>query len=419
MASSIASADRISRLPDDVRMKILMLLPLREAVKSSVLSSIWRNLWTILPTLIIDKSISESQVLDRVMLNIYRVLSLHCGPLKGLCLCHSILSYEANILRILPYQNLECLVIQTGREVWKLSKQVFSSFSQLKKLHLSSCEFTFSPISFERFDRLIDFQLHNGSFQNDLAQLIFNCALLRTLTLTCFGTRPRIPIIVIEEARNLRNLRCVGLFESLSLQHTPRLKDVFIDKYSTYPIVQGFGPALLGTNGGLAAVECLSVSGHFYEYLAAGVIPNLCNINEPWKKLRRLRLDEVWSGTDSHVWSVVCMIIASPNLQQLSIQMYNISCSVMKDFKGYDMQRGDVTASESDTRRMLTRVVVKGVSGTRNEMALIKWLLNISPMLEEMKIQLYTKLSDAEKLSIMARLNGFRKASNRAQITLE
>ncbi|CAN0916831.1 F-box/FBD/LRR-repeat protein At1g13570 [Linum grandiflorum] len=357
--------DRISSLPDVVREHILHLLPLMEAGKTSLLSSKWRNLWMNLQTLVVDDSLCETG-------KIYRVLSLLVGPLKDFTLSHRVLSYHTyRVLRVLPYQNLENLTIDVEGGGCKLSNRVFSSFSQLKKLVLSGCKFTFSPVSFEGFHRLIVLELQHARFENRLTQLRFKCPLLTTLILDDCGTSFEKHLIVIEEAPNLSLFRCDGCIESLRFQHAPRLKDVTFG-FGIWNVLSNgetVGPNLLETNGCLATVESLSVAGNFY-------------------KISRF------------------------------------SYSDIEGFNGYGqalgiMRSGAVTASESETRRMVTSVEVEMVKGTRNEMTLIKWLLNISPMLEEMKIQLSTELSDAEKLLISAELNGFRRASNRAQITLE
>ncbi|CAN0923256.1 F-box/FBD/LRR-repeat protein At1g13570 [Linum grandiflorum] len=409
------SADRFSGLPDEIRHHVLNFLPLKDAVISSVLSTEWKNSWSYLPSLRFDdREIKQS--LDDVC----RILTRHRGPLKEFSLSLSRDSVQNDeILNLLPRRTITSLTIgyfDNRKCTLPMRMSTISSFVHLETLRLSHCLLDSPP---GLFDKLTVLELrHVKFFSNSAAPWRFVCPLLTTLTLESI----ELPAIVIEEAPKLSCFHLEGDFGSLQFSScTPLLKEVFIRKRSLNWTVES---DLLKVNGGLAAVESLSVGRFFYEYLATGIIPNLEDIRQPRKKLRRLRLDEVCLRTDSHVWSSVCMIIASPNLQQLSIQMSEIAYSNMEGFKGYDaalrrMQSGAVTASKSDTSGKLTRVEVKTVKGTENELAFIKWLLSSSPALDIMKIHLSSKLSDAKKILTLAELNGFARPSTKALIKIE
>ncbi|CAN1252025.1 F-box/FBD/LRR-repeat protein At1g13570 [Linum perenne] len=426
-----SSADRISSLPNNVRERILMFLPLKEAAKSSILSTKWRNLWTNLPSIVINESFSNMglepmEVVDKLMLNVYRVLLLHGGNLKGFSLSHSMLRYQTyHLLRLLPYRNLESLTVDTGG-FYKLPIRVCLAFYKLKTLRLSECKFTFSPVSFHGFRRLTDFELKRVRFKKNLAQLRFSCPLLVTVIIESYSRYQR-PVILIQEAPNLSCFRFDGWFASLRLGYTPRLKDVMIENWN-HVLGKKFGPNLLEIDGGFAAVESLCVSSNFYEYLATGDTPFLQDLGEPWKKLRHLRLDDVDLSISSHLWSVVCMTICSPNLQQLSICMrMKMNKFTGDDKEGLDgddealrmMKSGVAVCNYEESRVLLTRMELKMVRGTRNEMTLIRWLLNTSPILEEMNIQFDYVLAGVWKLLAVAELNEFRRASSRAQIIFQ
>ncbi|CAN1252015.1 F-box/FBD/LRR-repeat protein At1g13570 [Linum perenne] len=416
------STDRFSSLPDEVRERILMFLPLREAAKASILSSKWRNLWTNLPTLVIDESFEEEVVGKLIMLEVCRVLMLHRGPLMNLSLSLPKWGNQFDqILRFLPYSTLESLTILNGG-FCHLSKPLFSSFLQLKTLRLSNCDFTFSSVSFEGFDRLTDLELHYVRFEKNLAQLRVKCPLLVTLIIESYSRYQR-PIILIQEAPNHSCFCFDGCFASLCLGCSPRLKDVMIDKWIDV-LGKKFGPHLLEIDGGLAAVESLCVSGQFYESTLQQEILHLQDLVEPWKKLRHLRLYGVDLSIASHLWSVVCMIICSANLQQLPVYMKMFTrdnkASLDGDDEALHMMNFGVSASNYEQSRMLlTRAELKMVRGTRNEMTLVRWLLNTSPILEEMNIQFDYVLADAWKLLAVAELNGFERASSTAQIIFQ
>ncbi|CAN1340738.1 Glutamine synthetase N-1 [Linum perenne] len=87
------------------------------------------------------------------------------------------------------------------------------------------------------------------------------------------------------------------------------------------------------------------------------------------------------------------------------------------DDEALRLMKSSVAVSNCEQRRMLlTRVGLKMVRGTRNEMTLIRWLLNTSPVLQEMNIQFNSLIAYAWKL---ADLNGFQRASGIAQIILQ
>ncbi|CAN1171281.1 F-box/FBD/LRR-repeat protein At1g13570 [Linum perenne] len=405
------STDRFSSLPDEVRERILMFLPLREAAKASILSSKWRNLWTNLPTLVIDESFgdeiaarrsnaNEEEVVGKlIMLEVCRVLMLHRGPLMNLSLSLPKWGNQFDqILRFLPYSTLESLTILNGG-FCHLSKPLFSSFLQLKTLRLSNCDFTFSSVSFEGFDRLTVLELRNVLFGRRIQpRLSFKCPLLTTLVLdNCFPN----PRIVIEEAPILECLYLDGeTLRQFEYSHCSEfLRNVVICE-------------------SLATFLHLAESFRSIESLSVRKISKLMTPMKQWVKLRQLSLDGLWINTQSGVLFVVRWIMKSPNLQRLVIRM-----AERRDpthvIENYDdgAELGD-DAYKYEGSRLLRKVQVKKIRGTENEMTLISWLLNYSPALDRMEIQLSTALSDAEKMSFLIELHGLQRASSKARIII-
>ncbi|CAN0916830.1 F-box/FBD/LRR-repeat protein At1g13570 [Linum grandiflorum] len=424
--SSSASADRISSLPDEIRHHVLNFLPLKDAAKSSVLSTEWRNLWNYLPTLLFDDR--EIQ-----LPSVSRILTRHRGPLKEFSLSLSLsLSHSLNnlfiidkILLLLAPQAITSLTvdfrdcdgyIQRLHQMPILS--AISSFSQLETLRLSWCKVYPAPVL---FDNLTVLQLKRVVFPQ--AQWKFVCPLLTTLTLDgCISICSNYvgpAIVMIEEAPKLTYFYLAGDFSSLQFNSaTPLLKQVVIRKTWLTWIVEW---DLLKPNGALATVESLSIAGSFYEYLAADQYVE-CN-NKPWKKLRHLTLGDVRLRAKCHAGTVLHMINSSPNLQQLTIQMDNFYYAVetknSKDDKALEiMKSGGVDADAGSGFELLKRIEVKEVRGSDDELSLISWLLNSSPALEQMKIRVCNEFISCNEVSqIVKSVDGFRRASSKAQIT--
>ncbi|CAI0458666.1 unnamed protein product [Linum tenue] len=76
-----STADRISNLPCNVIERILVFLPIKAAVQTSILSRNWRHRWRITPQLVFDESFRNWHDENKLMVDIYGALLLHDGPI--------------------------------------------------------------------------------------------------------------------------------------------------------------------------------------------------------------------------------------------------------------------------------------------------------------------------------------------------
>ncbi|CAN1171290.1 F-box/FBD/LRR-repeat protein At1g13570 [Linum perenne] len=404
--------DRISNVPDDVREQILMFLPLKDAAKSSILSTKWRNMWTNLPTIVIDESFGDEiaargikdkrkEVVGKlVMFEVCRVLMLHHGQLKDFSISlHKWGNQVDQILRFLPFGTLERLTIVNGGYC-KLSKQLLSSFSQLKVLCLSYCTFTFSPVLFEGFDALTVLELRKVLFEETKPDIRFRCPLLTTLILDSY--EGHLENIITKEAPKLSCFYVVGSFTSLRWSSNASLKNVTIHQNQTSSLF----------------ISVKEIHFNAVESLSLGNIWKFMTPLKPWVKLRQLSLDEVHLSTPSRVSYVVGMIMNCPNLQRLAIRMALKSGLTHVDENSDDEAELKDVASEYEDSRMLRKVELKRMRGTDHEITLISWLLINSPELDKMEIELSSALTDSEKLKVVIKLTGFQRTSSTAQIVI-
>nr|GEV91608.1 hypothetical protein [Tanacetum cinerariifolium] len=70
--------DTISNLPLPIIENILCILPIKEAVRTSILSRNWRYNWTGIPKLVFDKDTFDKR---NIVAAIRQVLFLHRGPI--------------------------------------------------------------------------------------------------------------------------------------------------------------------------------------------------------------------------------------------------------------------------------------------------------------------------------------------------
>lgn len=78
----ILCEDRISSLPDDLLVTILLSVPLKDAAATMILSKRWRFMWTMLPILVYKESDVESK--NSVWDFLDKSLELHKAPLLGM-----------------------------------------------------------------------------------------------------------------------------------------------------------------------------------------------------------------------------------------------------------------------------------------------------------------------------------------------
>ncbi|KAJ3687095.1 hypothetical protein LUZ61_016259 [Rhynchospora tenuis] len=258
--------DLISMLPDNILSTILLLLPIREAIRTSVLSSRWRDIWKLNP-LNIDDSIMKfdnqqnfHDIRLKTLQAINRIASVHPGPIhsfrisqlrepafhcevdklietlssKGIRELSLIFGYQGNLRYGLPFPLLQCQTlckVSVSDCFFRPSPVVNSSFPNLKELTL---EFVFL------WDHLLKCLLESCA-QLEVLQLIncsglqyvrLNCAKLQKLTIHesspgrgGSGGHPK--EMIIEGAPELRSLRLgerTVLRTRILVQHVPKLE---------------------------------------------------------------------------------------------------------------------------------------------------------------------------------------------------
>ncbi|CAL1392481.1 unnamed protein product [Linum trigynum] len=430
---SSEGGDRISYLPQSLIEHILTFLPLREAAKTSILSTSWRDKWVNLPSLIFDDRFwtpfpvvetsaqyyatygAVPNTIDKLVLNVFRVLCYHRGPLSGFSLSISQLrSYPAHVDQIMfslygkPIESL-CIAI----DGYKLPSRLFS-FRQLKKLQLFGCMFTSSKISFEEFSMLTCLDLSSVKFP-DVAEvsLTIRCPLLSALTMKdCGSAFNRLDILI--EAPSLGLLHCVGSFSSLWVKEAPLLKDVTINQTASFAgHPKSNGPSnFMKLCGGCPAIERLSVAIQLFEDWGTLELIRQPDPAVNLMMLRQLKLNEVCLSFYHDMWRVVLLIQLFPNLQELIITT-TTGASQKADIN-LPNQKLDRTRHYIASR--LRKVELNRLQGVLSEMRFIQWVLSVTPKLVKMGITLSANIEPSHQIKTLKELNGFQRASSTAQI---
>ncbi|RXH97944.1 hypothetical protein DVH24_010269 [Malus domestica] len=392
--------DRISNLPSDFINKILSYLPIKEAVRTSVLSSKWRNKSAMLAHLLFDDRCTSDQnpttfagIVDHVLLGhigpIYRVAITHFQPQVGRDIDRWILHLSRNSIKEL------WLSISCGGHRYKMPSCFFSC-QDLILLVLHNC-FLQPPSTFQGFRRVKNCGLFNVALDQDVFEnLIVCCPLLERLMLAhCDGlTQFKI------DAPNLKFLKFEGVLEDVSFVNTLKLADVHVCLTANVANDQrqtaGSCSNLVKFFVHLPRIRCLHVTNYFLKYLAVGVLPG--------------RLPQPYFNDRKEILTVLCLLRSFPALRDLEILARKKDQAVVGDVN-YGLDN-----NQNCHLTKLRIVKITGISGVKAELDFIRLLLSSSPVLEKMIVKPATTNDFQLVNKLLQKLLQFKRVSENAKI---
>ncbi|AES59259.2 F-box/RNI/FBD-like domain protein [Medicago truncatula] len=285
-----AEPDRISWLPGHVTDQIMSYLPIRDAVRTSVLSRNWRKKWYTLPNLVLDRQcVSAEASQDPLVIEpkfskmVDHVLLLHSGPINMFKFCNYDLPGEGSLVsdvdRWILYligRSIKELVLEVWieEEYYQIPWCLFSCQS-LHNLKLRWCWLK-PPMVFESFRNLKSLDLNLVTVDQDAFEnMISKCPLLEKMKLTEVDGLTQINI----HAPNLKFFEIEGLFEGITFDNTFQLATIVIDSWfdltseSNPSRSPGCSSNLLKFFDHRPHIQSLEIGSYFLKYLAAGVLP--------------------------------------------------------------------------------------------------------------------------------------------------
>ncbi|XP_073104318.1 F-box/FBD/LRR-repeat protein At1g13570 isoform X2 [Elaeis guineensis] len=316
--------DMISSLPKDILDKILMCLPLRDAIQTSFLSRTWRHAWTSMPALLfIDDSIPSTGSNANFLSFVDRVLLLHNGPilkfhLVSSCCCEVAID---RWMLVLSRNGIQEFVFNSWYdERYKVPSTLFFC-QELKHVGLSNCIFE-PPQMFKGFSLLSSLKLNQTTLTDiGLENLVSSCPLLEILWLSNFNGCTHLKI----HAPKLLALSIFGFFEDLHLQ-TPNLvvATLALDVKAGQHVASGTKSNLIQALSSIPAIKMLELGEYFVEYLAVGSLPE--KLPTTFNCLRKLTVD-IDLGVLEQTMAALCLFQNAPNLEELELWNFVGTCS--------------------------------------------------------------------------------------------
>ncbi|KAG5531532.1 hypothetical protein RHGRI_026216 [Rhododendron griersonianum] len=416
--------DRISNLPWNTLDCILCHLPIRDAVRTSLLSKSWRYKWVTLSKLVFNyrsgnlevDSLGEYELVNLV----HRVLLAHCGQIDEFKLStyNSISSSDVDHwISYLTKNDIRRLSLIFGfyPEMYELPPCIFSC-QQITHLCINNCLLK-PPLEFKGFDSPVSLNLESFSIDTiELERLIRSCPVLERLVLTNIISLPLFKVY----GPNLKYLFLEGNFGDIHLENCSLLTDISFQMTSDglesrQEFEEGSAYRLIQALGCLCGLRHLTFSCVFLKYLALSKGPEKLHV---YKHLKALELSMNSYDLDEVVVAVL-LLSGSSSLQELYISACNDVHVTHRPINFLDKLQANCYFNAL----RVVEIILHGYNSEQNsipcwrlELEVIKFLLSRSPILEKMIIQMFGQGIQLHRL-FMGELLEFERASPRVVIT--
>ncbi|CAN0899823.1 F-box/FBD/LRR-repeat protein At1g13570 [Linum grandiflorum] len=414
------SADRISKLPDDVIERILVLLPLGDAARTSVLSTKWKHHWRKIPKLVFDKEFGRSLVRDGTVLNsmdalnnrliliIYKTLLLHDGPVTTFKLSFLGLMPSGEIDQFILYlsgRGIQEFTLCAPRSDYRFDVLLSSLYSapDLRYLKLKFCTLTKPPSWFLGHNKLTYLELKGVVLpDNFFESFVPGCPLLEALRVTHCDGPDKLEIV----APVLKAFYCQDVVQTLSFKCTPLLSLLLLD-------VSELKTNILALLASLPAIEEFTVN-----------FENLFNIGESnhvtssFQTIKRLCVDDVFLNSIENARRLVSLIMCLPNLQRLTIQLETYGQNY-QDEDAIDIPSILETAENchgSDCFQQLREFTIEGILGTNLELEFVRFALATGPVLRTVCILPSHRLCSKRERKFMKQVMQLKRVSKEAEV---
>ncbi|KAJ0986957.1 hypothetical protein J5N97_005313 [Dioscorea zingiberensis] len=387
-----SGVDRISFLPINVIETILMGIPLRDAVRTSILSHMWRHRWKNIPQIVFDEKsfpLSEcrtgSDFEKKMVKSIDQVLFHHHVQIHKFTLVTYVKS-PSDIDRWILFLSRNgikelTLAIWWNYVFYKLPSCLFSC-KEITRLKLRNCIISL-PEWFTGFSNLTVLNLQYVDITEENLQLfISSSSHLEELVLEGIYGCPQLRIC----SQTLVRFSVDACFDELYLESVPILTTASIslweDSCMEAPIY-GAECNLIKVLGRLPSLVRLELIYPTLETLVRGDVPVRLPMTT---QLKHIAIGINFEAM-KQILSALCVFRSSPFLKVLNIKVF-----LDKDAAGEYEQDFWKVQDLHGSFDCLQLMEVKNFTGTKSELRFIECVLANAPILERVKIYLETNL---------------------------
>lgn len=396
--NSDLNRDRISSLPKNVIEAILLCLPIRDAVRTSMLSRGWRYEWSTLPEIVIDgesficsKGLPQTEFDQKFVKIVDHILLLHHGPIHKFTLSidlGSCTDIDRWIL-FLSRNGIKKFTLDKWKgHIYKLPSCLFSC-ADITYLELYRCKFI-PPTSFKGFSRLQTMDLQQVTFtDNGLSTLLSDSPLMKIVVLKDLNGCTRLKI----SAQELVELTIVGAFSDIHVESTPLLATASINllAVSDEPLSANKGGSRIAkVLGHIPSIRKLKLLDNTLQNMAVGDVPFYLPEICPVKNLLIHINFEDMQG----MLAAFCIFRSSPAMEELDIWAISDKNIARTSSEGFWVVEEDLKCTFSH----LKVVEVTDFAGIPSELKLIEFILANAPVLEKLHIKFKKDVSDMLKI---------------------
>jgi hypothetical protein len=233
--------DLISDLPESIIESILIKLPIRDALKTSILSRKWKHKWSSITQLVFDEKCvpicyDRQGLQESVVKFISRVLFLHQGPVHKFEITRVFLQSCPEIdqwILFLSRKDIKDLTLELGLDEFFRMPSCLFTCQKLTRLKLSCCEL-YLPHSFKGFSCLSSLSFNRVfSPPKAIERLISSCPRLENFSLICCDC-----LALTIRAPKLKYLYLKGEFKDIFLVDAPLLVELSVFMYMTRDLAE-------------------------------------------------------------------------------------------------------------------------------------------------------------------------------------